>query len=86
MKYKVGFIGCGNMASAIIGGLKAHAGIDASEIIAADASETARAKAADALGICTTGTNTEVSTQADVLFLSVKPQFLFSNARQLITT
>ena len=28
MKYKVGFIGCGNMASAIIGGLKAHAGID----------------------------------------------------------
>ena len=27
MKYKVGFIGCGNMASAIIGGLKAHAGI-----------------------------------------------------------
>ena len=30
MKYKVGFIGCGNMASAIIGGLKAHAGIDAS--------------------------------------------------------
>ena len=43
MKYKVGFIGCGNMASAIIGGLKAHAGIDASEIIAADASETARA-------------------------------------------
>ena len=75
MKYKVGFIGCGNMTSAIIGGLKAHAGIDASEIIAADASETARAKAADALGICTTGTNTEVSTQADVLFLSVKPQF-----------
>ena len=60
MKYKVGFIGCGNMASAIIGGLKAHAGIDASEIIAADASETARAKAADALGICTTGTNTDV--------------------------
>ena len=42
MKYKVGFIGCGNMASAIISGLKTHAGIDASEIIAADASEAAR--------------------------------------------
>lgn len=75
MKYKVGFIGCGNMASAIIGGLKAHAGIDAAEIIAADASEAARKKAADALGICTTSANTEVSTQADVLFLSVKPQY-----------
>ena len=49
MKYKVGFIGCGNMASAIIGGLKAHAGIDASEIIAADASEAAREKAKETL-------------------------------------
>ena len=49
MKYKVGFIGCGNMASAIIGGLKAHAGIDASEIIAADASEAAREKAKEPL-------------------------------------
>ena len=75
MKYKVGFIGCGNMASAIIGGLKAHAGIDASEIIAADASEAAREKAKETLGICTTASNTEVSTQADVLFLSVKPQY-----------
>jgi pyrroline-5-carboxylate reductase len=75
MKYKVGFIGCGNMASAIIGGLKAHAGIDASEIIAADASEAAREKAKETLSICTTASNTEVSTQADVLFLSVKPQY-----------
>ena len=50
MKYKVGFIGCGNMASAIIGGLKSHAGITASEIIAADASEAARTKAAEVLG------------------------------------
>ena len=63
------------MASAIIGGLKAHAGIDASEIIAADASEAAREKAKETLSICTTASNTEVSTQADVLFLSVKPQY-----------
>lgn len=75
MKYKVGFIGCGNMASAIIGGLKAHAGIDAAEIIAADASEPARKKAKETLGICTTASNIDVSTQADVLFLSVKPQY-----------
>ena len=63
------------MASAIIGGLKAHAGIDASEIIAADASEAAREKAKEPLSICTPASNTEVSTQADVLFLSVKPQY-----------
>ena len=65
----------GYVASAIIGGLKAHAGIDASEIIAADASEAAREKAKETLSICTTASNTEVSTQADVLFLSVKPQY-----------
>lgn len=75
MKYKVGFIGCGNMASAIIGGLKSHAGIDASLIIAADASEEACKKAAVSLGIQTTMSNTEVAEQSEVLFLSVKPQY-----------
>lgn len=44
-------------------------------IIAADASEAAREKAKETLSICTTASNTEVSTQADVLFLSVKPQY-----------
>lgn len=75
MKYKVGFIGCGNMASAIIGGLTGHAGIAPEQIIAADASEAARTKASDTLGICTTASNTEVAQNTDVLFLSVKPQF-----------
>lgn len=75
MNYKVGFIGCGNMASAIIGGLQQHAGIAADEIIAADASEAARNTAADALGIHTVASNTEVAANSDVLFLSVKPQF-----------
>ena len=41
MKYKVGFIGCGNMASAIIGGLISKSGISPMEIIASDASEEA---------------------------------------------
>lgn len=75
MKYKVGFIGCGNMASAIIGGLTANAGINPDEIIAADASEAAVKRASDTLGIHTTTDNCQVASDSDVLFLSVKPQF-----------
>ncbi len=75
MKYKVGFIGCGNMASAIIGGLINNAGIVPHEIIAADASDAAIKKASSNLGIDTTLDNKEVAANSDVLFLSVKPQF-----------
>ncbi|MBQ9279269.1 MAG: pyrroline-5-carboxylate reductase [Lachnospiraceae bacterium] len=75
MKYKVGFIGCGNMAKAIIGGLINNAGITPNEIIAADASAEAIKKASDNIGIDTTLDNKEVASNSDVLFLSVKPQF-----------
>lgn len=75
MKYKVGFIGCGNMAKAIIEGLINNAGITPKEIIAADAAETAIKKASDNIGIDTTLNNKEVASNSDVLFLSVKPQF-----------
>ncbi len=75
MKHKVGFIGCGNMASAIIGGLINNAGIKPEEIIAADAFEAAVKKASDNLKINTTLDNKEVAANSDVLFLSVKPQF-----------
>lgn len=75
MKYKVGFIGCGNMAKAIIGGLINNAGITPKEIIAADASKEAIEKASDNIGIDTTLNNKEVASNSDVLFLSVKPQF-----------
>ncbi|MCM1272183.1 MAG: pyrroline-5-carboxylate reductase [Clostridium sp.] len=74
MKYKVGFIGCGNMASAIIGGLKSKANISADAIIVADASEAALKKATEALGVHTSD-NCTVAASCDVLFLSVKPQF-----------
>lgn len=74
MKYKVGFIGCGNMASAIIGGLKKNADIAAGEIIVADALEAALEKAKSELGV-DTGDNKTVAADSDILFLSVKPQY-----------
>lgn len=63
------------MASAIIGGLTANAGLKPDEIIAADASEAAVKRASDTLGIHTTTDNCQVASDSDVLFLSVKPQF-----------
>lgn len=75
MNYKVGFIGCGNMASAIIGGLIGNGGINPKEIIASDAASGAVEKAASTLGIETTTDNCTVASGSDVLFLSVKPQF-----------
>lgn len=75
MKYKIGFIGCGNMASAIIGGLISKADILPETIIAADASKAALDRAEQNLKINTTDDNCEVASNSEVLFLSVKPQF-----------
>ena len=75
MKYKVGFIGCGNMASAIMGGLINNANISPSSIIASDASKQALNNASSNLSINTTSNNCEVASESEVLFLSIKPQY-----------
>lgn len=75
MKYKVGFIGCGNMASAIIGGLISNTDIRADEIIAADASQEVLDKTAAKQHINITTDNGYAALNSEVLFLSVKPQF-----------
>ena len=75
MNYKIGFIGCGNMASAIIQGIVKKTDIKNEEIIVSDASEVAISKAADNIGVNATLSNTRVVSESDVLFLSVKPQF-----------
>ncbi len=72
---KLGFIGLGNMASAIIGGILKE-GIAAPEDIIGSArtEKTAEKKAAEfGIEVCTE--NRKVAEQADVLVLAVKPQF-----------
>lgn len=83
MSYKTGFIGCGNMASAIIGGLINNAGIKPEEIIAADASQAALNRAAETLGIKITTDNCTAAAESEVLFLSVKPQYYESVISQI---
>lgn len=72
---KLGFIGCGNMASAMINGIVANGIMKANEIIASDAFEAAREKAAG-MGIHTTADNLEVVRNADIIVLAIKPQYI----------
>ena len=72
---KIGFIGLGNMASAMIGGILKKELYSAEDIIGSDKSEDSVQKAAKIFGIHTTTDNLEVAQIADVLILAVKPQF-----------
>ena len=72
---KLGFIGCGNMATAIIRGILNNGIAVKDEIIGADVSENSIDKVHKDLGICVTTDNKEAAKQAEILFLSVKPQF-----------
>ncbi|MCI8833911.1 MAG: pyrroline-5-carboxylate reductase [Ruminococcus sp.] len=72
---KLGFIGTGNMAGAIIGGIIRAGLVSPEEIIGSDVSEAGRRKVRETYGIHVTAENQEVAEQAELLFLSVKPQF-----------
>ncbi len=72
---KLGFIGTGNMAGAIIGGIIRAGLVSPEEIIGSDVSEAGRRKVRETYGIRVTAENQEVAEQAELLFLSVKPQF-----------
>ena len=72
---KLGFIGTGNMASAIMGGIIKNNVIPAEEIIGADLFAPGRERVQKAYGINVTADNKEVAEQAETIILSVKPQF-----------
>ena len=61
---KLGFIGCGNMAGAIIRGIIASGVVAPDEIIGADLSEQAREKISRESGILVTADNEEVVRKA----------------------
>lgn len=75
---KLGFIGCGNMASAIMGGIIKNEVVKKEDIIGADAYPQAVERAKESLGICGVCSNREVVEKTDVFFLSIKPQFYAS--------
>ncbi len=72
---KLGFIGTGNMAGAIMGGIIKEGIFAPEEIIGADISKEGRDKVQAQYGIRVTADNEEVVRKAEIVFLSVKPQF-----------
>ncbi|MBE5906602.1 MAG: pyrroline-5-carboxylate reductase [Lachnospiraceae bacterium] len=80
---KIGFIGTGNMASAIMGGILSHGLSKPDEVYGADVFAPSREKVEKQFGIHTTENNLEVVKQTDVLFLSVKPQYYQEVIKQI---
>lgn len=72
---KLGFIGTGNMASAIMGGVIKNNIFSADEIIGSDLFAPGREKVKNQFGIHVTESNISVVEQAEVIILSIKPQF-----------
>ena len=81
---RIAFIGAGNMASALIGGLIAD-GTAKDSIIASDPNTDQRSHLHDSYGICTVDNNAEAISDADVVVLAVKPQLLQQVCSELST-
>jgi len=78
----IAFIGGGNMASSLIGGLLAQ-DWPADRIVAADPSEEARESLSSQFGIETRDDNAHAAEDADLVVLAVKPQVIADAARSL---
>lgn len=72
---ELGFIGCGNMANAIMSGIIKDGLIPASEIIGADPTAFGRERTLKENGITVTDSNIEVVKEAETLFFTIKPQY-----------
>lgn len=72
---KLGFIGCGVMANAIMGGI-IEAGLYRPEAIwGADLFEAGRKRTQETYGIHVTDSNREVLENCDTVFFTIKPQY-----------
>ncbi len=76
MEQRIGFIGGGNMAAALLRGL-IQSGLSRAELLqVSDPSEDQRRRLADELGVEVSADNRAVADASDVVVLAVKPQVL----------
>lgn len=78
-KQQIGFIGGGNMASSLIGGLVSN-GYPADNITVSDLDADKLAYLSDTFGVKNTQDSNQLVLQADILVLAVKPQHMQSVA------
>ncbi len=74
----IGFIGLGNMARAIIGGILGKGLVSEGGITGYDSLASARNMAAEKYGIALAADNNDVVSRSDVVVLAVKPQVIES--------
>ena len=72
----IGFIGLGNMAKAIIGGILGQQIVHPEDIVGSSATQGTMDAVAKEYGIRTTPSNKAVAREADILILAVKPVVL----------
>lgn len=75
MSKNISFIGAGNMAASLIGGLLAK-GVAAGNICASEPGEARRSQLEQQFGIRTTADNLAACQNADIIILAVKPQIM----------
>lgn len=80
---KIGFIGLGNMATAMIGGIVKKGIVKPEEILGSSRTKESLQKAVDAFGIKGMENNNKVAEEADVLVISVKPQMYEAVIREI---
>ncbi len=73
---KIGFIGLGNMATAMIGGIVGKGLYESSQIIGSAKTEATACRVAQKYGIETCTDNKKVAEGADIIVLAVKPIFM----------
>lgn len=83
MIMKLGFIGTGNMAGAIMGGIIKKGIFKPEEIIGSDIFEPGRERTKAEYGINVTADNKEVVESSEIVVLSVKPQFYASTIAEI---
>ncbi|MEI6856324.1 pyrroline-5-carboxylate reductase [Psychrilyobacter sp.] len=70
---KIGFIGCGNMSQAMIGGIVKAEIFQGKNILVSDLNKKSLETVANKYGVTTTIDNLEVAKGSDILVLAVKP-------------
>lgn len=73
---KIGFIGCGKMASAIISGILHSNFLPKEKIFASQPTQELAQKSANELGITVYTDNSEIAKNCDVIFVATKPNIV----------
>ena len=83
MKRTIGFIGCGNMGGAMIGGMISSGICPKERLLASAKTLTSADRIAKTYGITTTLDNKALAAASDVIFLAVKPNMYESVIKEI---